>query len=213
MTTEQRLSDIENRLNTNKDLITSFNGRLGVLARRLSQVETITDAALTSNVKDLVDRVKMDEAKATTESGRIDKIETERIQMVNQLETIVTQMRDNMSETSKAIKAGMDQMQLSLNTAQAQVIQTAQDEAGKWAMADNSLTSKFADIEATISRLVTGMATLGADFNTVKEKGVITKESRKNIMEYKVISNLNKIKDDRRIQSMDRQAEECDRSS
>ena len=87
MATEQRLSDIENWINTNKDSVATFNGRLGALARRLAQVETITDATLTSNVKDLVDRVKMDEAKAATESGRIDKIETERAQMVNQLGT------------------------------------------------------------------------------------------------------------------------------
>ena len=70
-------------------------------------METITDAVLTSNVTDLVDRVKMNEAKATVESGRIDKVETERTQMVNRLETIVSQMRDHMSETSKAIKAGI----------------------------------------------------------------------------------------------------------
>ena len=205
MPTEQRVTEIENLVNANKDsvgmfieIVASFNGRLGVLAQRIAQVETITDATLTSNVKDLVDRVKMDEAKATAESGRIGKIETEIIQMVNKLETIVTQMKDNMSDTNKAIKAAMDQMQLSLNTAQAQVMQTAQDEAGKWAMADNSLTSKFSEIESAISRLVTGMTNLGTDFNAVKEKGMITKESKKNIMEYKVISNLNKIKDDRK---------------
>ena len=154
MTTEQRLSDIENWLNNNKDTVASFNGRLNTLAQRLAQVEQITDATLTSSAKDLVDRVKMDEARAATESGRIDKIESERTQTVSQLETIVSQMRNHMSETSKAIQAGMDQMQLSINAAQAQVMRTAQDEAGKWAMADNSLTSKFADIETTISRLV-----------------------------------------------------------
>ena len=42
----------------NKDLVAAFNGRLGTLAQRLAQVETITDATLTSNVKDLVDRVR-----------------------------------------------------------------------------------------------------------------------------------------------------------
>ena len=102
MTTEQRLSDIESWINTNRDSVDTFNGRIGALAQRLAQVETITDATLTSNVKDLVDRVKMDEAKAATESARIDKIETDRNQMVNQLETIVTQIKDNMNETSKA---------------------------------------------------------------------------------------------------------------
>ena len=138
MTTEQRVTDIEVWINNNKDsvarvngLVSSVDGRLTQLAQRLAQVEQITDATLTSNVKDLVDRVKLDEAKATVESGRIDKIETERAQMISQLETIVTQMKDNMSETHKAIKAGMDQMQVSLNTAQAHVMQTAQDEAGK----------------------------------------------------------------------------------
>ena len=118
MTTEQRLSDIENWLNNNKDTVVSFNGRLNTLAQRLAQVEQITDTALTSSVKDLVDRVKMDEATAAVESGRIDKIETERTQMVSQLGTVVTQMSDNMIETNKSIKAGMDQMQLSLNDAQ-----------------------------------------------------------------------------------------------
>ena len=44
------------------------------MAQRLAQVETITDAVLTSNVTDLVDRVKMNEAKAAVESGRIDKL-------------------------------------------------------------------------------------------------------------------------------------------
>ena len=79
--TEQRLTDIETWLNSNKDsvsmfagLMTSINGRLGALAQRIAQ--NITDATLTSNIKDLVDRVKMDEAQAATESGRIDKIET-----------------------------------------------------------------------------------------------------------------------------------------
>ena len=109
----------------------------------LRRLYYITDATLTSNARDLVDRVKMDEAKAATESSRIDKIETERAQMVNQLETIVTQIKDNMSETNKAIKAAMDQMQTSINAAQAQVMQTAQDGAGKRAMADSSLTGKF----------------------------------------------------------------------
>ena len=138
MTTEQRVTDIETSINGNKDsvamfngLVTSVNGRIGALAQRLAQVETITNATLTSNVKDLVDRVKMDESKAAVESGRIDQIETQRIQMVNQLGPIVTQMNDNMSETNKSIKAAIDQMQLSLNTAQAQVTQTARDEAGK----------------------------------------------------------------------------------
>ena len=153
MTTEQRVSDIENWINANKDLVEAFNGRLGTLAQRLAQVDTITDATLTSNVKDLVDRVKMDEAKAATESSRIDKIETERAQMVNQLETIVTQIKDNMGETNKAIKAAMDQMQISLNTDQAQVMQTAQEGAGKWAMADSSLTGKFSEIDGAISRI------------------------------------------------------------
>ena len=147
MTTEQRLSDIENWINTNSDSVDTFNGRIGALAQRLAQVETSTDATLTSNVKDLADRVKMDEAKAASESARIDKIETERAQMVNQLETFVTQIKDNMSETIKAIKAAMDQMQMSFNTAQAQVMQTAQDGAGKWAMADSSLTGKFSEID------------------------------------------------------------------
>ena len=200
MTTEQRLSDIENWLNINKDSVASFNGRLNTLAQRLAQVETITDAVSTSNVTDLIDRVKMNEAKAAMESGRIDKVEIERTQMVNQLETIVSQMRDHMSETSKAIKAGMDQMQLSINAAQAQVIQTAQDEAGKWAMADSSLTGKFSEIDVAISRLITGMTNLGNDFHKVKEKGVITTKTKekKNIMEFKVVSNLNTIKDDRK---------------
>ena len=69
MTTEQRLSDIENWLNINKDSVASFNGRLNTLAQRLAQVETITDAVLTSNVTDLVDRVKMNEAKAACHAG------------------------------------------------------------------------------------------------------------------------------------------------
>ena len=86
-------------------------------------------------------------------------------------------------------------MQMSINAAQTQVIRTAQDEAGKWAMADNSVTSKFADIENKISRLVTGMTNIGHEFSMVKEKGVITKENKKNIMEFKVVSNLNTIKD------------------
>lgn len=199
MTTEQRLSDIENWLNTDKDTVASFNGRLNTLAQRLAQVEAITDATLTSNANDLVDRVKMDEAKAAAESGRIDKIEAERAQMVNQLETMVTKMKDNMSDTHQAIKAGMEQMQVSLNQAQAQMVQTAKDEAGKWAMADSSLTSKFTDIEGQISRLVTGMSDMGHEFDKVKEKGLITTEAKqnKNIMEYKVINNLGKIKDDR----------------
>ena len=100
---------------------------------------------------------------------------------------------------TKQIKAAMDQMQISLNTAQAQVMQTAQDGAGKWAMADSSLTGKFSEIDGAISRIVTGMTNLGNDFNKVKEKGVITTETKekKNIMEFKVVSNLNIIKDNR----------------
>ena len=129
MTMEQRVTDIETWINNNKDsvaiihgLVTSFNGRLGALARRIAQVETITDATLTSNVRELVDRVKMDEAKATAESGRIDKFATERIQMVSQVETIVTQMKDNMSETNKAIKAAISTFSSIISPAVIEVI-------------------------------------------------------------------------------------------
>ena len=62
MTTEQRVTDIETWLNKNKDavslingLVSSVDGRLTQLAQGLTQVEQITDATLTSNVKDLVD--------------------------------------------------------------------------------------------------------------------------------------------------------------
>ena len=43
------------------------------------------------------------------------------------------------------------------------------------------------------------MTDIGNEFNKVKEKGVITTETKekKNIMEFKVVSNLNTIKDDR----------------
>ena len=135
-TPEDRLSAIEMWVNQNRDavsmftgLVSSVNGRLGTIAQRVAtgenQMTTLADAITKVN-----DKSQLTENKATVDSGRIDAMEAGRTQVVNQLETIVNKSAADTTETHKAITAAIDQMQISVNTAQAQMMQKVKKKQG-----------------------------------------------------------------------------------
>ena len=123
-TPEDRLSALESWVNQNKDsvsmftgLVQSVNGRLGTIAQRVATNENAV-ATVAAAVQTVNDKTVLNEGKAVTDSGRIDTMEAGRTQVLNQLETIVNKSALDTSETHKAIKAAIDQMQMSVNTAQ-----------------------------------------------------------------------------------------------
>ena len=61
------------------------------------------------------------------------------------------------------------------------MMQKAQEETGKWAMADNSVTSKFAEIDSAISRIITGLTDLKTESRT---QGRSTETGEKQKKEY-----------------------------
>ena len=122
-TLKDRLSALEGWINANKDSVvtftgvaTSINGKLQEIAQRVANNETAM-TTIAEAVKTVNDKAYMNEKKTTSDSSRIDSMEAGRTQVLNQLEAIVNKAAGDASETHQAVKAAVDQMQMSINTA------------------------------------------------------------------------------------------------
>ena len=105
-------------------------------------------------------------------------------------------MQKETDDRHGAIKAGLDQMQTSLNDSQAHMIQTMQAEAGNWAIADKQLTARFSQIDGDLKQL---REIADKALNKAKsESGYESEKGRKGIMEFKVINGLAKMATDRK---------------
>ena len=78
------------------------------------------------------------------------------------------------------------------------MMQNAQEEAGKWMLADTTVTSKFAEIDSSMSKIIAEMTKLKKEATASEAKADQGDNYKKGILEYKVVSNLGRLKDDRK---------------
>ena len=172
--------------------------RITTVAQRVAAIEDTVNTLLVPEVNNISNRLASLEGSTVTQV-RVDRIDSDMQQLLGRLESIITQMAAETQSRNEAVKAAIDQMQLGLNQAQAQMIQTMQADAGQWVMADVRLTTKFQEIDNNIGMVNAAMEAIKAEVRSVPQSGQRERvREDKNITEYKIVNSLVKLTNERR---------------